>query len=125
MPDYTLDIACFGSGALLVAKDSFGVMPLCLEDNGIEYNFVTPVPPSPLPGTALSGSQDLYQWSAISSTSPFTMETWCLILVMSFWKFETRLKEWNFWIPLSSRRLHHRWYEKEEDESDTLFLSPF
>ena len=33
----------------------------CLEDNGIECNFVTPVPPLPLPGTALSGSQDLYQ----------------------------------------------------------------
>ena len=45
LPDYTLDIAYFGRGALLVAEDSFGVMPLCLEDNGTECNFVTPVPP--------------------------------------------------------------------------------
>lgn len=56
LPDYTLDIACFGRGALLGPQDSFGVMPLCLEDNGIECNFVTPVrlyPSQGLPYLAL------------------------------------------------------------------------
>lgn len=123
MPGCTLDIAWFGGGVVLVAKDSSGVMPLCvLKDNGIKGHFVTPLPPSPTSGTVLSGSQDLYQCCAISSASPFAMEMWCLIFATSFWKFETRSKERNFWRPLSSWRLHHRLHEKEEEESDTLLL---
>lgn len=122
LPDCAPDIGFWD--ALSAAKDSFGVMSLyVLKDNGIKCDFVTIALPSPASRTILSGSQGLYQWSAISSASPFTTGTWCLIFAISFWKFETRLKEWNFWRPLSSWRLHHRSYEKEEEESDPPLLS--
>lgn len=62
-----------------------------------------------------------YQWSAISSASPFTTETWCLIFDMSFWKFEATIKEWNFWRPRSSWRL---WSRVEEGESSQTHRPP-
>lgn len=53
------------------------------------------------------------------------MEAWCLIFAISFSKFETMLKEWNFWRTLSSWRLHHTLYEKEErDQTPVFFTHP-
>lgn len=68
----------------------------------------------------LSGSRDLYQWLAISSASPFTMVASCLIFAISFLKFEVMTKDWSIRWALSSWRLYHRLYEKEE-EDQTLF----
>lgn len=93
----------------------------------IKCDFLTAALPPfllPLSKTILSGSGDLYQWSAISSASPFIMETWCLIFAISFLKLETKTKEWNFWRPLSSWRLHHRMYEKEKDQTPFFSIHP-
>lgn len=91
-------------GTQLVANSRWEVISRLLKNIGTDGDSS--------PGDRVVWSAGSYQWSAISSASPFTTETWCLIFDMSFWKFEATIKEWNFWRPRSSWRL---WSRVEEN----------